>query len=147
MIRSAPGAGGRAAGMKTIGEVMTAQPHTIDAGASLVEAQQLMDRHGIRHLPVTQGAGVVGILSDRDLKLSLDPIVDFPPVGRVRDIMIGDPYVVHPSTPLDEVLLTLAKRRIGCALVADGQGLSGIFTTTDAARMLGEHYRDRRTSG
>ncbi len=130
--------------IKTIGEVMTAQPHSVEARSTLVEAQELMERHGIRHLPVTEGAEIVGVLSDRDLKLSLDPIVEFPRMCTVREIMAADPYVVHPDAPLDEVLLTLAERRIGCALVADGEGLAGIFTTTDAARLLGEHYRSER---
>lgn len=134
------------AGIKTIGQVMTGQPQAIEAESSLSEAQETMSRHGIRHLPVTEGGEIVGLLSDRDLKLALDPIVEFPRPGQVRDVMVRDPYIVHPDAPLDEVLLTLSERRIGCALVADGAGLAGIFTTTDAARMLGEHYRDRHRS-
>jgi CBS domain-containing protein len=61
--------------------------------------------------------------------------------------MVTDPYVVGPDEPLDSVLLTLAERRIGCALVAENGKLTGIFTTTDAALMLGRQLRSRHSSG
>jgi acetoin utilization protein AcuB len=97
-----------------------------------------MEKNDIRHLPVTNAGKLDGIVSDRDIKLALDPLVNFPPQRKVRDIMTSDIYVVPPSEPLDVVLQALADRRIGCALVADDGALLGIFTTTDAARMLGE---------
>jgi len=124
------------AGIPDMRSVMTSFPFTIDAGASVVAAQEMMERHGIRHLPVTQDNVLVGIVTDRDIRHFLDPIVNYPLHGQVRDIMVTDPYVVDPDEPLDAVLLTLAERRIGSALVAENGKLTGIFTTTDAALML-----------
>lgn len=46
---------------------MTAEPETIDRGASLEEARELMGRAHIRHLPVVDGGRLVGMLSMRDL--------------------------------------------------------------------------------
>ncbi len=60
--------------------------------------------------------------------------------------MTAEPYVVAPSEPLDTVLLTLAARRIGCVVVADAGRPAGIFTMTDASRMLGEHLRAGRST-
>ena len=65
---------------------------------------------------------------------------------RIRDIMIPDPYVVRPADPIDEVLMTLAEQRIGCAIVANDGRLKGIFTTTDASRILAQHLRAGRRS-
>lgn len=124
--------------------VMTPLPHSIDADANLLEAQSMMERHGIRHLPVTQEGRLVGIISDRDIRHFVDPIVNSPPLCKVRKAMIAEPYVVAPTEPLDTVLLTLAARRIGCVVVADDGRPAGIFTTTDASRMLGEHLRASR---
>lgn len=129
-----------------IGSVMTPLPHSIGADAGVAEAQALMETHDIRHLPVTNGDQLVGIVTDRDIKLALDPLVHTPPMQQVRQIMIADPYVVAPDAPLDVVLLTMAERRIGCVLVADGGRLDGIFTTTDASRLLGERLRAQRSS-
>jgi acetoin utilization protein AcuB len=124
--------------------MMTATPRSIDADSLIQEAQQLMERRGIRHLPVTNGDCLVGVVTDRDVKHSLDPVFDVPPMAKVRSVMTTDPYVVGPDEPLDSVLLTMAQRRIGCTLVADGDKLVGIFTTTDALRSAGHFFREMR---
>ncbi len=46
---------------------MSAEPKTILPTASLEDARDLMDRSHIRHLPVTDGGRIVGMLSMRDL--------------------------------------------------------------------------------
>ncbi|TMC13513.1 MAG: CBS domain-containing protein [Chloroflexi bacterium] len=46
---------------------MTSTLQTIEPGQSLEEARDRMDRANIRHLPVTEGGKVVGMLSMRDL--------------------------------------------------------------------------------
>ena len=121
---------------------MTRLPFSIDANATLREAQQKMEQEGVRHLPVTESGKIVGIISDRDIKSAFDPIVEMPPMRKVRSTMSVDPYIVPPYEPLDDVLSTLAERKIGCAIVADEGKLAGIFTTIDAARMLAERLRD-----
>jgi CBS domain-containing protein len=50
-----------------ISVVMSAPVHTLDADATAIDAAMLMSRHGIRHVPVTRGGRVVGIVSERDL--------------------------------------------------------------------------------
>lgn len=44
-------------------------PVTIEPDADCAAAARLMERHGIRHLPVTRSGRVVGMLSQRDLLL------------------------------------------------------------------------------
>jgi len=46
---------------------MSSAPMTVSAGTSLEDARDLMDKSHIRHLPVTAGERVVGMLSMRDL--------------------------------------------------------------------------------
>jgi CBS domain-containing protein len=50
-----------------IGEVMSAPIHALDGNRTLQEAALLMSRHGIRHVPVTDGGRLVNIVSERDL--------------------------------------------------------------------------------
>ena len=50
-----------------IEEVMTHPVRTLAAGDSALDAALLMSQHGIRHVPVTQGERLVGIVSERDL--------------------------------------------------------------------------------
>ena len=50
-----------------VGERMTRHPETVEASESTGHAASLMIHGGFRHLPVTEGAAVVGIVSIRDL--------------------------------------------------------------------------------
>jgi CBS domain-containing protein len=50
-----------------IEQVMTRPVRTLEASDSALDAALLMSQHGIRHVPVTRGDRLVGILSDRDL--------------------------------------------------------------------------------
>jgi CBS domain-containing protein len=55
---------------------MTSGPFTIDADEETGEAASTMVARGIRHLPVTEGGRVVGLVSARDLLLSNEPCRD-----------------------------------------------------------------------
>jgi len=50
-----------------VGERMTRNPETVEASESTGHAASLMIHGGFRHLPVTEGDAVVGIVSIRDL--------------------------------------------------------------------------------
>ena len=123
--------------------VMTPFPYFVDAGESLLVARTLMVRHEVRHLPVKDGDKLLGVLTDRDLKRALDPDLGLPPKDElfVRDVFMPDPYTVDTSEPLDRVLEEMANRHMGSVLVTSHGRLAGIFTTTDACRILCGHLR------
>jgi acetoin utilization protein AcuB len=127
----------------TIQLVMTPFPHSIEADAPLRQARRRLDDLEIRHLPVARGGRLIGVITDRDLKRALDPALGLPPKNElfVEDVMVWDAYVVDSHTPLDVVSLEMADRHIGCALVVREGKLVGVFTTTDACRVLGERLR------
>ena len=50
-----------------LGDVMTADPDTIDGAAPIIEAIRRMDEFGYRHLPVTEKGRLIGVVSWRDL--------------------------------------------------------------------------------
>jgi acetoin utilization protein AcuB len=119
---------------------MTALPRSIGIDARVLEARELMTEHDIRHLPVTEDGRLVGVVTQRDIALVLDPELDLPfhEELRVRTVCLLDAYVVEPETPLDAVVAEMARRRIGSALVARSERLLGIFTATDACRLFAE---------
>ncbi len=127
----------------TIRSAMTPFPYSVDTEMPLRQARNVMLEHDVRHLPVVRDGKLVGVLSDRDLKRALDPSLGLPPKDElfVDDVMVHDPYVIDTHERLDRVLLRMADEHIGCALVVKDGRLAGIFTTTDACRVFGEHLQ------
>jgi acetoin utilization protein AcuB len=128
----------------TVDRYMTASPVVIASDRTLAEAHQEMRAHGVRHLPVVEDRRLVGIVSQRDLYL-LETLrgVD---VGceRVSEAMTPNPYTTAPGTPLDEVAREMADHKYGCAVVVEGGGVVGVFTTVDALRALSAVLRRGR---
>ena len=60
-------AAGRTAGSTAISEVMTANPRAVSADESVEECLFIMREFGFRHLPITDGTQVKGLVSLRDL--------------------------------------------------------------------------------
>jgi len=123
---------------------MTPFPYSVDLHASYEQASELMGHHNVRHLPVTEDHKVVGVITDRDLTSAMDVHTRAGGTGdlSVRDLYIPDPYVVSVDEPLDNVLLTMAERHIGSAIVTKGGKLVGMFTTVDACRSFGKYLRE-----
>ena len=123
-----------------VDEFTTPSPVAVTPQTSLKQVAEIMDFHQIRHLPVTDNDQPVGIISDRDLKT----IVNFNDLQAftAADIMTDQPYTVSSDTSLEEVALTMSRKKIGSALILDTQDNSlGIFTLTDALNALIEILR------
>lgn len=125
---------------------MTPMPHSIGKDQPLKTALSMMREYRIRHLPVQEGGKLIGVLSDRDLKLASS--FDHPEELTVEEVMTPDPYTVPPQTPLDEVIVEMAEHKYGCVLIQQENGkLVGIFTATDGLRVLADllkaHYKSR----
>lgn len=120
-----------------IEDYMTPVPHTIGHDIPVKKAIEIMHEFKIRHLPVQDAGKLVGVLSDRDLKLvtSFGADKDL----KVEEVMIPDPYAVEPGSELSRVVREMAKHKYGCAIVQKGAGrATGIFTANDALRILGD---------
>lgn len=116
---------------------ITRNPVTASADAMVDELRQLMTEHSIRHLPIVRGTNIVGVVSDRDLRVVAGLTLAEKLQVRADDIMSVDPVMVAASTPLDEVARVMAERKVGSVIVNDESGgLMGIFTVSDALDAL-----------
>lgn len=125
-------------------EFTTPDPVTASENSSTEELQQLMTEHGIRHVPIMKGNQVVGIVSERDLKVVAGLDLKEKQLVRAVDIMAREPFSVDAQSTLDEVAYEMSSRKIGSVIVNEGSKFLGIFTSTDALNALIEITRSTR---
>ena len=117
-------------------DYMTHLPVECDRCQTVADAVSLMEEHHIRHLPVMNGSRLRGIVSQRDIleaRLRQGDALDEMPL---ETISRADVLAVSPVTPVDQVAQQMIDRRVGSAVVVDGGFVVGMFTTTDALRVL-----------
>lgn len=131
-----------------IKSVMTPFPYSVDINAPITDAQEFLRQHNIRHLPVTENGILIGVVTDRDIKLLLGPDFDYPQPGEVKvvDAMVEETYVVDLNEKLPVVLRQMADRKIGSALVTRKDKLAGVFTSIDACRAFADYLQDEEDS-
>lgn len=118
--------------------LITARPET-----SVSEAKTLMTRERIRHLLITEGARLIGIVTDRDIRLNLASPATSLSVWElnfllarltVEKVMTKSVIVVDPGRDARDAARIMLDRRIGALPVLDGERLVGIVTETDLVR-------------
>ena len=123
--------------------VITVSPETTAA-----EALALCRERGIRHLPVIEGGRMVGLISDRDLRLATPALGDPNRAAALQKILVGDEMsreitTADPEDPIEQAAMAMHERKIGCLPVVEGDDLVGILTASDVmaalVRLVGAH--------
>lgn len=116
--------------------VMRPRPRSLRPTDSLARAAELMDRTGVRELPIVDGVSLVGILSRSDLV----PHVGHLEWTRADAAMTPDPVVVGPEQPAVAVSQVLLRERVNAVpVVAQEQTLIGMVSRADILRALTAH--------
>ena len=122
---------------------MSKNPLTVEASASVADAWRLMRSRRIRHLPVRDGRKLVGIVSDRDMRLAFpSPAPDLDASQRralwdrlqVWQIMSRVVVVVPADAPMERAARMLLRYKVGGLPVMANGRLVGIITETDFLR-------------
>jgi acetoin utilization protein AcuB len=132
--------------MKSVPQIssyMSTHPHSIAVDQSISKADKLMKDYKIRHLPVMEDKRLIGIISDRDIKAVMAFKDINPDVTTVSEIVIEDPYIVKPSSLLNDVCAEMSAHKYGSALVVDNDKLVGIFTWIDALGAVSDLFEGR----
>jgi CBS domain-containing protein len=133
-----------------VSRFMTRRPVTVAPDASIDEAIALMERHGFRHLPVARGVDVLGMLSDRDVRLgtggqSLEGLGVPSESGlprRVEQIMRAPVICVEEDERGPTAARRMIEQRIGALPVLERGRLVGIVTETNLVAAFRDLCRD-----
>ena len=116
-------------------EIMTTEVVTIGPDEAASTAWSRMERERVRHLVVTEGKRLLGVLSERDLGGRWGGAVRR---GRtVRDLMTSQVAVATPETTLRQAANLMRGRLVGSLPVVDDRRVIGIVTATDVLEELG----------
>ena len=133
-------------GYRTVGQFMSTDLFTVQPDDLIDLAASVMDWRHIRHVPVEDEAGrLVGLVTHRGVLHLMTNRIAEKELGviTVREIMIGNPLTVSPSTPTLEAIEMMRLNRVGCLPVIQGDQLVGIVTSYDfldaSARLFKEH--------
>jgi acetoin utilization protein AcuB len=135
---------------------MTPDVYTVSPDTTIAEALNVTRSHRIRHLPVLSEGRLVGLVTDRDLRLAMPPIwadqrdelKSALHTRTVGEVMVQDKDIITapPVTPVEEAAKLLYENRIGCLPIMDGAELVGILTETDLLRALVELFGTHQPS-
>lgn len=137
-----------------VSDLMTTDVFTLGEDEDFVSANQIMELRHVRHLPVTKGKRLVGLITHRDLmraqaklyaKLaSVDPDAETAVTVTVADIMSEALLTCPPDTPADDAARMMLDAKIGCMLVTENDALVGIVTETDVMTWAVEAWAKQR---
>ncbi len=119
-------------------DYMSRLPQEVEHHEPLSVAVQLMSEHHIRHIPVMDGVRLLGVLSRQDVQDAWLRFGGTAGEKKVADVCTRDVLSVDPLSTIPEVAGAMVTRGITSALVTDAGVLVGIFTSTDALRVLSE---------
>lgn len=132
-----------------ISKIMTANVSVANENDSLRDVMATFEREKIRHMPVTKGNEVVGIISATDLnRLTFgglfenqneadDAVME---MLSVPQVMTAKPITINVDDSIKEVAEIFSKENFHALPVVDGNTLKGIVTTTDIIKYMLEQY-------
>jgi len=120
-------------------DVMNSPVLTVEASVTLEEAYHIMLQRNIRHIPVMWEGRLVGMITDRDIRLATSP---FAPGGAkstaipVEEVMTQPVFTAEPLDPVEEAARVMRERKIGALPILEGERLVGIVTGIDLLEAL-----------
>jgi acetoin utilization protein AcuB len=126
-----------------IRDLMSTKPITVDPEMPMLEARQRMADARIRHLIVTDGSRVVGIVTDRDIRLNLPSPATTLSVWEINallarltvgEVMTRSVIVVDVDRPAADAAGLMLDHKIGALPVLEAGRLAGILTESDFVR-------------
>ena len=82
---------GRNPSTTVLGDIMTPSPRTFAPDTLVVEALDVMEQHGYRHVPIEESGEIIGIVSLRDIFMEVQRALE-------KDIEESDQFIVGSET-------------------------------------------------
>ena len=118
---------------RTINEVMTADPRTVELGDTLTEAARVLAEAAIGAVLVVDEGQVVGILTDRDIVVRAIADGRDPGATNVGDVCSADVATLTPDQGVDDALRLMREHDVRRVPVLQDGRPAGIVSLGDLA--------------
>src|SRR5499433_1589309 len=124
-------------------DLMSVDPIAVSPDTAVFDARQTMVKERIRHLLVTEGQRLLGIVTDRDIRLNLPSQATSLSVWEVNYLlarltvgqaMTKSVIITGPDRDARAAAQLMLEHKVGALPVLDGEHLIGILTETDILR-------------
>ncbi|MBG0827500.1 CBS domain-containing protein [Planomonospora sp. ID67723] len=117
---------------KTVADVMTADPMTIDANQPVSVAAKIMSDEDTGAVIITNDGVITGIVTDRDIAVRI-VAEDKGPETPVRDACSDDLVTVGPDTSIEQVVQLMRSKAVRRMPVVENDRAVGIVSIGDLA--------------
>jgi len=126
---------------KTVREVMTSNPCSIDADKSVAYAAKMMRDEDVGIAPIVEGDRLVGVLTDRDIAVRVVAESRDPEQVKAAEVASRDVVTLDPEQDLDEALRLMARHQVRRLPVVEEDGrLVGVVAQADVAKVADERH-------
>jgi CBS domain-containing protein len=120
--------------MPSIREAMTSNPSTVTAQQTVADAAAIMKQEDTGVVPIVDGERLVGVITDRDIAITVVAEGKDPQSTTVTDIASSNLVTIDPQQDLDEALRLMAQHQVRRLPVVEEDGrLVGILAQADVA--------------
>jgi CBS domain-containing protein len=120
---------------RSVRDVMTPNPETIEAGKSVEDAAKAMRDTHAGLIPVVDDGNLLGTVTDRDIALRVVAEGKNPHSTTAGEIASQGVITVEPDQDLEEALQLMARHQVRRLPVVENGRLVGIVAQADVARM------------
>ena len=142
--------------MLIVNDLMTPNPKFVTPETSLSQVMRIMQKEGFRQLPVIQDEKLIGIITDRDVRIA----VNFSPNQqeheeqkqelqklKTGDYMTPDPVTVPIDMPAYRAAEILRLYKFGALIVVNKREEAvGIISVTDFLKSFTQQWRSNKLS-
>ena len=125
-----------------VAQFMSSPLQTIASHRPMLDASHTMEKHGVRHLCVTDGEEIVGLISIRDLVryfvyAESGPIRELDNVYRPLSVLMQTSIeTIDSQTSVHQAAQHMATKKVGALLVQQDGAMKGIVTERDLVQKV-----------
>jgi CBS domain-containing protein len=118
---------------QSIREVMTADPRTVESGATVAEAAREMRDGDVGSVVVIENGKVAGIITDRDIAVRVVAQGLDPDATKVREAATMPPVTLTVDQSVDDAIRLVREQEIRRIVVVQDDRAAGIVSLGDLA--------------